>query len=137
MSMAINPIGLISALVVFFGIWASHLAVRKVEAIAARLWIPMAIFAASGIVLELVATRLSDRSLSMTCGIVGMILLWDVLEFKRQARRVQIGHAPANRANPRHAAMLENFPLPTTTQAFTGDNFLLEKANSIDKEQGP
>lgn len=47
-------------------------------------------------------------------GILGVTLLWDALEFYRQQRRIQRGHAPANPNNPRHAKILAEFPSATT-----------------------
>jgi hypothetical protein len=39
-------------------------------------------------------------------GIVGITVLFDALEFRRQFKRVKKGHAPANPHNPRHAPLL-------------------------------
>jgi len=47
-------------------------------------------------------------------GILGVTLLWDALEFYRQQRRIQRGHAPANPNNPRHARILAEFTSATT-----------------------
>ncbi len=133
--MAINPLGLVAALTAFLSIWIGHVAVRKVEAAAARLWIPMTLAALAGTALLLAALRIPGRSVSMACGITGMALLWDVLELQRQARRVRIGHAPANPKNPRHAATLAALHIQTSTSL--GGNLELEgKKTSHERQPG-
>jgi len=104
--MAINPLGLIAGATAFLGIWFGHVSVRRIEAQSTKLWHPMVIYLAAGLILELGAFFMSNKALSMVCGITGITLLWDVLEFKRQERRVQKGHAQPNPANPRHAVLL-------------------------------
>ena len=42
-----------------------------------------------------------------------MTCLWDAYEFFRQQKRIMKGHAPANRSNPRHARILEEYPPAT------------------------
>jgi len=51
---------------------------------------------------------------SAVCGILGITLLWDSLEFYRQQNRIRGGHAPANPHNPRHAHILATHPTATT-----------------------
>jgi hypothetical protein len=104
--MEINLLGLAAALTAFISIWLGHVAVRKIEAATVDLWKPVALAALSGLALEAASLVISNRLLSTTLGILGITLLWDALEIKRQARRVRKGHAPANPNNPRHAALL-------------------------------
>lgn len=108
MPMEINTLGLIAALTAFLSIWIGHVSVRKVEAITVALWKPMALAVALGLLLGYAALVLENRSLSTMCGILGITLLWDALELYRQAHRIRKGHAPANPANPRHAALLRD-----------------------------
>jgi hypothetical protein len=104
--MEINPLGLTAAVTAFLSIWIGHVSVRKIEAITVNLWKPMVIAIALGLTLEYAAISISNRPLSTVCGILGITLLWDALEFMRQSHRILKGHAPANPNNPRHAAML-------------------------------
>ena len=104
--MEINPLGLISAVIAFLSIWIGHVSVRKIEAITVALWKPMAILIALGLALEYAALSIPNRPLATVFGILGVTLLWDAFEVKRQADRIRKGHAPANPDNPRHAAML-------------------------------
>ncbi len=104
--MEFNYIGAVAAVVAFLSIWVGHVAVRKIEAVSPRLWIPMLMLSVAGIALEGAALSLANRFLSMASGMIGMTLLWDAFELKRQATRVHKGHAPANPNNPRHAAIL-------------------------------
>ena len=106
MPMEINLLGLIAALTAFISVWLGHVSVRKIEAATVELWKPMALVAMLGLTFEAGSLIVSIRLLSTALGILGMTLLWDVLEIKRQARRVRKGHAPANLGNPRHAALL-------------------------------
>jgi hypothetical protein len=59
-----------------------------------------------GLALEIVALSSSSLYVSGACGILGMTALFDALEFRRQFKRVKMGHAPANPSNPRHAPLL-------------------------------
>ncbi len=103
--MTLNTIGLVAAAATFFSVWAGHVAVRAIEARVARLWIPIAVSAGLGLALE-VAALFSPLPVSAALGIVGITLLWDALEFRRQHGRVARGHAPANPMNPRHARLI-------------------------------
>jgi hypothetical protein len=89
-------------------------AVRKVEAASPTLWPPAALFVLLGAGLEVLALRSASLELSAALGILGVTLLWDALELRRQQRRVQKGHAPANPRNPRHARLLATCPAATT-----------------------
>ena len=114
--MSINPLGIAAALATFLGIWLGHVAVRKIEIVAPKLWLPTLIFAAMGLAAEWLSLSTINRSLSALFGILGITLLWDALEFMRQQRRVRRGHAPANPQNPRHARFLsEPGPRATTS----------------------
>jgi hypothetical protein len=104
--MPLNWIGVVAALATFLGIWAGHVAVRKVEYRAPGLRLPMTVALAIGLVLETVALVSSDTYVSGMCGILGMTALFDALEFRRQFKRVKKGHAPANPHNPRHTGLL-------------------------------
>ncbi len=101
-----NIIGPIAAASAFCAIWFGHMAVRKIEFRAASLAVPAILFLGSGLLLEWLSVRTPVVPLSAALGIVGITLLWDVLELARQQRRVRKGHAPANPLNPRHAAFL-------------------------------
>ncbi len=100
-----NAIGLVAALSAFVGIWFGHVAVRKVEFVSRRLWLPAFIFFLLGWLSEWASTRVPLLP-SLALGILGITLLWDSLELFRQQARVRRGHAPANAYNPRHAAFL-------------------------------
>ncbi len=109
-----NWIGIVAAVSAFFSIWYGHIAVRRIESISPTIWLPTAIFAASGIALEFWSLVTDNRSLSAALGILGITLLWDALEFTRQQRRVRKGHAPANPRNPRHVKIMAEYPSATT-----------------------
>lgn len=113
--MEINLLGLIAAATAFLSIWLGHVSVRKVEAKTVKLWKPMAIALTLGLGLMVASMAIANRSLSTVFGILGITLLWDAFELKRQAHRVHTGHAPANPHNPRHAAMLAEAGTQATT----------------------
>ena len=112
--MEINFIGLGSAAATFFAVWLGHVSVRKIEREVERIWIPSLLSLTFGILLELASLRTSSLVLSTICGITGVTLLWDALEFYRQQKRIKEGHAPANPKNPRHAKILASHPKATT-----------------------
>ena len=112
--MELNYLGLVAALATFFSIWWGHVGVRKIEALSARLWLPMFGAFLLGIIFNVIAARAGDINLSAACGIIGMVFLWDGFEFYRQQNRVKNGHAPANPDNPRHARLLSEYPEATT-----------------------
>ncbi|HSJ88101.1 MAG TPA: DUF4491 family protein [Anaerolineales bacterium] len=109
-----NFIGVVAALATFFSVWFGHVAVRKIESLSPTIWIPTAIFASFGLVMELLSLSSANRSLSVALGILGITLLFDALEFTRQQNRVKKGHAPANLNNPRHVKILAEHPSATT-----------------------
>lgn len=106
MVISLNTIGLVAALATFLGVWIGHVTVRKVEYRAPDLRVPMLIALVIGLALEVVALSSTNLSVSGACGILGMTVLFDALEFRRQFKRVKKGHAPANPNNPRHAPLL-------------------------------
>lgn len=112
--MALNWMGLVAAAATFFSIWIGHVSVRKIEAASPSLWPPTLIALTLGIALEVGAVLSSNMYLSGALGIVGVTVLWDALEFRRQQKRLQKGHAPAHPANPRHARILAEHPQATT-----------------------
>ena len=109
-----NWVGLAAAVAAFLGIWIGHVAVRRVEAVAPRLWGPVVTGLALGFGLEYWSLLTKSRLWSGALGVLGIILLWDAFELFRQERRVKDGHAPANPDNPRHARLLKEYPNATT-----------------------
>jgi hypothetical protein len=112
--MSLNVIGPFAALAAFFGIWFGHVAVRKIEFVARDIRIPILVAWTGGVALEAASFAFDNLAVSAMLGILGITLLWDGLEFLRQQNRVRHGHAPANRANPRHARILSESPDATT-----------------------
>ncbi len=121
----LNWIGVVAALATFFGVWIGHVTVRKVEYRAPDLRVPMLIAVIVGLGLEVAALLSTSPYISGACGILGMTALFDALEFRRQFKRVQKGHAPANPDNPRHA------PLLAAGQATTSDLLKREPAGQV------
>jgi hypothetical protein len=101
-----NWIGVVAAAATFFGVWFGHVGVRKIEYRSPTIWLPAIIALALGLTLELGALVSHNLYVSGALGIVGMTVLWDALEFRRQHKRIAKGHAPANPDNPRHAQLL-------------------------------
>ncbi|MEJ5226086.1 MAG: DUF4491 family protein [Anaerolineales bacterium] len=110
----LNPTGFAAALATFFGVWLGHVAVRKIEAQAVDIRLPMVVCILLGVGMEAAALLTESRPLAAALGIVGVTLWWDALEFVRQEKRVKVGHAPANPCNPRHARILAAYPQATT-----------------------
>lgn len=106
MNTDINLIGLAAALATFLGVWFGHMIVRKVEYSSPTLWQPVLGVALLGLLCEYLSLRLETHWLSAAFGILGITMLWDAFEFKRQEKRVKQGHAPANPANPRHKNLI-------------------------------
>ena len=113
-----NLLGLITALSTFLGIWLGHVSVRSIERRAENLWLPIATALVLGSVFEMWSFFTLSRSLSAATGIFGMTLLWDALEFVRQEKRIQRGHAQANAKNSRHKRILEEFESATAEIIF-------------------
>lgn len=112
--MPLNFTALAAALATFLGIWLGHVAVRRLEARAANLALPVGACIALGLALEVVSLLAVSNALSAALGIFGLTVLWDALEFHRQEARVKRGRAPANPANPRHARIMAEHPSATT-----------------------
>lgn len=104
--MQVQWTGIVAALATFGGVWAGHVGVRAIEYHARRLVPAQALLAAMGLGLELLSASTPSLLLAVASGILGMTLLFDALELRRQFRRVREGRAPANPANPRHAPYL-------------------------------
>lgn len=102
----LTGIGLVAAVATFLSVWLGHVGVRKIEYHAPKLWPPMLIAVLLGSALELGALLSDNLYVSAVLGIVGITVLFDALEFRRQFKRVKKGHAPANPYNPRHAPLL-------------------------------
>ena len=121
MSMEINTLGLVTAVTAFLTIWIGHVAVRKVEAEARDIRLPMLIAITLGLLTEYAALSTANRQLSTVLGILGITLLWDAFEIYRQQNRIKHGHAPANRNNPRHAMILAEYSSATTLDLLKRD----------------
>lgn len=119
--MEINTLGLTAALAAFLAIWLGHVAVRKVEAEARDIRIPIVIAIALGLLIEYLSLATVNRQLSAVLGILGVTLLWDAFELHRQEKRVKHGHAPANPNNPRHAKILAEHSSATTLDLLKRD----------------
>lgn len=121
MNMAINPLGLIAAVTAFLTIWVGHVAVRKVEAEARDIRLPMIIAVTLGLLTEYGSLITDNWSLKTVFGILGITLLWDAFEIYRQEKRIKHGHAPANSNNPRHAKILAEYSTATTLDLLKRD----------------
>jgi hypothetical protein len=119
--MELNTIGFIAAASTFLGVWFGHVAVRKIEAISPTIWLPTLVFAIIGIVLEWVSLSTSSILRSTLCGVLGITVLWDALEFTRQQNRIKKGHSPANPGNPRHARLMSEYSSATTLDLLKRD----------------
>lgn len=98
--------GLWMAIATFLGIWWGHVGVRWLEAHSADIRPPAAALIGIGLGLNLYSLFAPSLTLGGVSSIIGITLLWDAFELYRQQKRVIKGHAPANPANPRHAAYL-------------------------------
>jgi len=105
--MTLEYAGLAAATATFGGVWFGHVAVRKLEYVSKNLIVPMMLFASTGLASEALALASGAFAVSAFFGILGATLLYDVLELRRQERRVLEGRARANALNPRHRAALE------------------------------
>ena len=116
-----NWIGVVAALTAFFSIWFGHVAVRKIESISPTIWIPTVVFTALGLLVEILSLSMVNRPWSIVFGILGITLLFDALELRRQQNRIKKGHAPANPNNPRHANILAEHSSATTLDLLKRD----------------
>jgi hypothetical protein len=98
--------GLWMATATFIGIWWGHVGVRWLEAHSADVRPPALVLIIAGLGLNLSSLLTPNLTVAGVCSIIGITLLWDAFELYRQQKRVIKGHAPANPANPRHAAYL-------------------------------
>lgn len=110
----LNGLGLAAAAATFLAIWLGHVGVRRIEARVTNLWVPAVAALGLGLACEVAALLAQSRAISAVLGIVGITLMWDALEFRRQHHRVGRGHAPANPNNPRHARLLAAHAAATT-----------------------
>jgi len=94
------------ALATFLSIWWGHVGVRWLEAHSPNIWPPTVTLILAGIALNIYSLFAPNITLSGISSIIGITLLWDALEMVRQTKRILNHHAPANPANPRHAALL-------------------------------
>jgi hypothetical protein len=94
------------ALATFLSIWWGHVGVRWLEAHSPNIVPPTVALALGGVALNVYSLFAPNLTLSGVCSIIGITLLWDALEMVRQAHRIRKQHAPANPANPRHAALI-------------------------------
>jgi Domain of unknown function (DUF4491) len=104
--MEVNLLGPVAAVTAFISVWGGHVSVRKIEARTVKLWKPMLAYFLLGTTLLTASLFASNRPVSMVSAMVGITLLWDVLELRRQEKRIWKGHATANPNNPRHQAIL-------------------------------
>ncbi len=102
------------ALATFVGIWWGHVGVRWLERSVTRVEPAAAVLVLAGLGLNLYSLFAPSLTIAGVCSIIGITLCWDAFELFRQQKRVQKGHAPANPANPRHAAYLAAGGLATT-----------------------
>lgn len=109
-----NFLGVTAAVTAFVSIWLGHVGVRKVEAEARDLRLPVALAIALGLLIEYWSLVTENWSLKTALGILGVTLFWDAFELYRQQNRVKHGHAPANPRNPRHVKILAEYPSATT-----------------------
>ena len=116
-----NFIGVVAALATFLSVWFGHVAVRRVEFISPKIWIPTTIFTTLGLIVGFLSLSAANRPLSAALGILSITLLIDALEFRRQQNRVKKGHAPANPNNPRHARILQEYASATTQDLLKRD----------------
>jgi hypothetical protein len=112
--MPINPIGIAAAFATFLGVWFGHVAVRKIEFVAPKLWLPTLVFAVIGLATEYFSLITDNLPLSVFLGILGITLLCDTYGLPQQEKRVRKGRAPANPQNPRHARILAECPTAVT-----------------------
>lgn len=98
--------GLWMALATFLGIWWGHVGVRWLEARSRNIWPPIIILTLIGLALNIYSVFAPNLTISGVASIIGITLFWDAFEMYRQEKRILEGHAPANPANPRHAAFL-------------------------------
>lgn len=112
--MTINTIGALAAITTIISIWFGHVMVRRLEARLVSVGSVIVVCILLGLFFLAGAILIDSNQNSAILGIIGITFLWDALEFKRQQKRVKIGHAPANPENPRHARVLTQYTTATT-----------------------
>jgi hypothetical protein len=106
--MRLEWVGLVAALAAFGAVWVGHVGVRLIEFRSRRLGPAVAILVAAGSGLEAIAASSGASSAAVAEGIVGMTLIFDAFELRRQFRRVREGRARANPLNPRHRPFIDS-----------------------------
>jgi hypothetical protein len=119
--MELQWVGVVAAAATFIGVWLGHVAVRKVEAMVEKLWVPIVATLLLGLGFEIYVLLTPHLLPSTAAGILGVTLLWDSFEFWRQQKRVIRGYAPANPDNPRHSRILAENPAATTLDLLNRD----------------
>jgi hypothetical protein len=112
--MTFNTIGMLAAITTMICIWFGHVMVRRMEARLVHVSPAIVVCVFLGLFFEVGAILVDSNQNSAILGIIGITFLWDALEFKRQQKRVKIGHAPANPENPRHLKFLIENSTATT-----------------------
>jgi hypothetical protein len=117
----------------FLGIWWGHVGVRWLEAHSADVRPPMIGLIGLGVALNGYSLLAPSLTVGGVCSIIGITLMWDGFELYRQQKRVIKGHAPANPANPRHAAYLA----APNSRATTSDLLKREPSDDLAHGVGP
>ncbi len=104
----INWVGPLLGVICLLGVWSGHILVRKLDFHLAKVR-PVAVFMGLlGCCTILSTLWISNTILAGILGVAGMILFFDAIELFLQEKRVRIGHAAANPANPRHQKILQS-----------------------------
>lgn len=111
-----NSIGVIAGLTTILSIWFGHVMVRNLEFKLPKIQPAVLLCILLGMMFLLGALLLENNTLSAISAIIGITFQWDALEFKRQQKRVIIGHAPANPKNSRHLRILAEKSTATTLE---------------------
>ncbi|MBE0687764.1 MAG: DUF4491 family protein [Anaerolineaceae bacterium] len=109
-----NSIGVLAGLTTILSIWFGHVMVRNLEFKLPKIQPAVLLCILLGMMFLLGALLLENNTLSAISAIIGITFQWDALEFKRQQKRVIIGHAPANPKNSRHLRILAEKSTATT-----------------------
>ncbi len=79
-----NLVGLAAGGSAFIAIWIGHVSVRKTEFASRTIWLPAIGFVAAGLIFEVLSLFVHAMWGAAALGIIGLTLLWDALELKRQ-----------------------------------------------------
>jgi len=104
----------LAGLTTILSIWFGHVMVRNLEFKLPKIQPAVLLCILLGMMFLLGALLLENNTLSAISAIIGITFQWDALEFKRQQKRVIIGHAPANPKNSRHLRILAEKSTATT-----------------------